>query len=79
MNEENLKESFVELCSQIFVTSDGFQFPFDSIRHNDDFSEIYASKEWSILENKMSNLLELINSDNSLIDKDIETELWKLI
>ena len=79
MNEEKLKESFVKLCSQIFVTGNGFQFPFDSIRHNDDFSGVYSSKEWSILENKMTNLLKLINSDNSLIDKDIETELWNLV
>lgn len=79
MNEQKLKESFVELCSQIFITSDGFQFPFDSIRHNDDFKEILSSKDWSFLENKMANLLELINSDNSLISKDIETDLWTLI
>ena len=79
MNEENLKESFVELCSQIFVTPDGFQFPFDEIRHSDDFVSIYTSKDYPVLEKKMSNLLELINSDNSLIEKDIETELWNMI
>jgi len=32
-----------------------------------------------MLKEKMMNLVCLINSDNSLIDKDVETELWNMI
>jgi hypothetical protein len=32
-----------------------------------------------MLKEKMENLLNIINKDNSLVDKDVETELWDLI
>ena len=79
MKDEILKENFLELCSKIFVSQNGFEFPFDEIRHSDDFVSIYTSEDYPILEKKMINLLNLINSDNSMIDKDIETELWYLV
>jgi hypothetical protein len=79
MKDEILKESFVKLCSKIFVSQKGFEFPFDEIRHSDDFESIYKSRDYPLLEKKMTNLLNLINSDSSMIDKDIETELWYLV
>jgi hypothetical protein len=32
-----------------------------------------------MLKEKMENLLNIVNKDNSLLNKDVETELWDLI
>ena len=73
------KEKFVSLCSMIFISKDGFSFPFEDIEYDSDYNDIRESKDYPLLESKMINLLKLINEDNLLINKDIETELWDLI
>jgi hypothetical protein len=73
------KENFVKLCELIFVGKNGYNFPFDAIRHYENYQEIYKSEEYSLLEKKMKNLINLVNSDNSLTEKDIEEELWYMI
>jgi len=73
------KEKFVKLCGLIYVGKDGFTFPFDAIRHYEEYQDIYKSDSWTFLQEKMSNLLNLVNSDYSLVDKDIENELWEMI
>jgi hypothetical protein len=73
------KEEFVKLCNLIYVGKEGFTFPFEAIRHYEDYQDIYKSDRWIFLKEKMSKLLILVNSDNSLVGKDIETELWEMI
>jgi hypothetical protein len=63
----------------IFIGANGFQFPFDDVDHDDDLIQIRESVDYPVLKSKMENLIILINKDNSLINKDVETELWDLI
>ena len=74
-----IKQQFTELCKMIFIGSNGFQFPFDDIDHDDDLIQIRESVDYPVLKSKMENLIILINKYNSLINKDVETELWDLI
>ena len=73
------KENFVKLCELIFVGKNGYSFPFDAIRHYENYQDIYKSEEYSLLEEKMKNLINLVNTENSLTEKDIEEELWYMI
>ena len=74
-----IKQQFTELCKMIFIGSNGFQFPFDDVDHDDDLIQIRESVDYPVLKSKMENLIILINKDNSLLNKDVETELWDLI
>ena len=73
------KENFFKLCKLIFVGKNGYDFPFDAISHYEDYQDNYKSEEYTLLEEKMKNLINLVNSDNSLTEKDIEEELWYMI
>jgi hypothetical protein len=79
INEDKIKENFVAICSMIFVGRNGFTFPFETIQHSVEYSDIYNSNDYPVLESKMKNLIKLVNEDNSMIEKDVETELWQLI
>ena len=35
-----IKQQFTELCKMIFIGSNGFQFPFDDVDHDDDLIQI---------------------------------------
>lgn len=74
-----IKQQFTQLCQMIYISSNGFQFPFENIDHDDDLIQIRESADYPVLKSKMENLIILINKDNSLINKDVETELWDLI
>ncbi len=74
-----IKQQFTQLCQMIYISSNGFQFPFEDVEHDNDLSEIRESIDYPVLKSKMENLIILINKDNSLINKDVETELWDLI
>ena len=74
-----IKQDFIKLCSMIYISSSGFKFPFEDVEYDDDFSSIRDSADYSTLKSKMENLLILLNKDQSLLEKDIETELWDLI
>jgi hypothetical protein len=75
----DIKQNFTEMCKMIFVGSNGFSFPFESIEHDPNFESLVESKEYSLLKEKMTNLLKLVNSDSSILDKDVETEIWEMI
>lgn len=74
-----IKQEFVELCKMIYVSKNGFAFPFEDLEHDDDLKVFRQSKNYLLLMRKMRNLITLINLDNKLLNKDVETELWKLI
>jgi len=78
-NSNKLKENFVRMCKLIEVTSNGIQFPDDIAEFDTDFKDVYESSDYPMLREKMDNLIKLINSDMSLVDKDIEDELWYMI
>lgn len=79
-SELDIKEKFVEMCKLIFINGKGeFVFPIDSLIHDCDYSDFLKHSDWSTLENKMNNLISLINKDHSILEKDVETEIWEMI
>lgn len=79
-SEIDIKSKFVEMCKLIFINGKGeFVFPIENLIYDQDYSEFLAHKDWSILETKMNNLVKLINENNSILEKDVETEIWYLV
>lgn len=76
----DIKLKFVEMCKLIFINGKGeFVFPIDDLIHDGDYSDFLNHKDWSVLESKMNNLISAINKDHSLLEKDVESELWEMI
>jgi hypothetical protein len=68
------------MCKMIFINVDGnFVFPVDNLLHDEDYSNFINHSDWSVLESKMKNLINLVNSDNSILEKDVETEIWEMV
>jgi hypothetical protein len=78
-NSNKLKADFVRMCGLLEITANGLQFPDDIAELDDDFQDVFESSDYPMLREKMDNLINLINSDTSLINKDIEDELWYMI
>jgi hypothetical protein len=79
-SELDIKEKFVEMCKLIFINGKGeFVFPIDNLIHDCDYSEFLNHSDWKVLEVKMNNLISLINKDNSILEKDVESEIWEMI
>lgn len=78
--ELDIKEKFVEMCKLIFINSKGeFVFPFDNLFYDLDYQDFLSHEDWKILESKMRNLILLINKDHSILDLDVEDQIWDLI
>ncbi len=76
----NIKDKFVEMCKMIFINADGkFVFPIDNLIYDEDYSDFMNHSDWSVLESKMTNLISKVNEDNSILEKDVETEIWEMI
>jgi hypothetical protein len=79
-SELDIKLKFVEMCKLIFINGTGkFVFPIDNLLYDQDYSEFLNHSDWSVLETKMSNLITLMNEDHSILQKDVESEIWNLI
>ncbi len=79
-NQIDIKEKFVQLCSMIFVSSEGkFIFPIDNLIYDSDWSEFLKHKDWIVLDSKMSNLITLLNQDYSILEKDVQDEIWDMV
>ena len=79
-SELDIKLKFVEMCKLIFINGKGeFTFPIDNLIHDEDYSDFLNHSDWSILESKMENLITLINKDHSILDLDVEDEIWEMI
>lgn len=79
MIDLEIKNKFVEMCKHIALIEGEFVCLYSSMKYNEEFSNIYSDKNYEILKKKMDNLLFLLNKDNSLINKDAETELWNIV
>jgi hypothetical protein len=76
----DIKDKFVEMCKMIFINVDGnFVFPVDNLLHDEDYSNFINHSDWSVLESKMKNLINLVNSDNSILEKDVENQIWEMV
>lgn len=79
-SELDIKLKFVEMCKLIFINGKGdFVFPIDNLIHDKDYSDFLNHSDWDILESKMGNLITLINKDHSILDLDVEDEIWEMI
>lgn len=79
-SELDIKLKFVEMCKLIFINGNGeFVFPTDNLIHDEDYSDFLNHSDWSILEKKMENLILLINKDHSVLDLDVEEEIWEMV
>jgi hypothetical protein len=73
---KNMIDKFVDMCELISVNSNG-QFFFDSV--DVEFTDVYNDTDYPVLKEKMDKLIGLINEDNSLIEKDVQDELWLML
>jgi hypothetical protein len=76
----DIKDKFVEMCKMILINSDGkFFFPTDNLIYDKDYSDFINHLDWSVLDSKMTNLISKLNQDFSILEKDVETEIWEMI
>jgi len=79
-SDSHIKIKFTEMCKMLFINADGdFCFPFDDLIHDDDYSDFINHSDYPILESKMQNLVKLVNKDKSVLDLDVEDEIWEMI
>jgi hypothetical protein len=79
-SELDIKLKFVEMCKLIFINGQGdFVFPIENLIHDKDYSDFLNNPDWTILESKMGNLITLINKDHSILELDVEDEIWEMI
>ncbi len=79
-NNIDIKEKYVEMCKLIFINKDGvFKFPFEDLQLDNDWNDFTSHQDYTILENKMNNLLNLINQDPEILNLDVETEIWEMV
>ena len=66
-------DKFVNMCELISVDSKVGTF-LTLLMQN--FTEVYNDTDYPVLKEKMDKLIGLINEYNSLIEKDVQDELW---
>lgn len=80
IDNQTMLEDFTKMCKEIAINRDGkFFCMFENLEYDDDFQYIVSSNHYPILKEKMNKLVELVNNDLSLLDKDVETELWQML
>jgi hypothetical protein len=76
---ENIKEKFEKMCGYINVDEKGLFFPYIVIDLVEELNSFKQDSDYPILKQKMDNLIKLVNSDSSVLDKDISEEIWDMI
>ena len=75
-SESELKVKFVEMCKFVEVSSDKITCIFEDI---EEYSDLANDPDYPILKEKMTKILDLVNSDKSLLNKDLENEIWYMV
>ncbi len=78
-NEEALKTMFVEMCKHVTIFNGEFICLYSDMEYDGAYQYITESTDYNLLKDKMEKLLSLINTDRTLVDKDVETELWYMV
>ncbi len=79
-NNIDIKEKYVEMCKLIFINKDGvFKFPFEDLQLDNDWNSFTKHQDYTILETKMNNLLNLVNQNPQILNLDVETEIWEMV
>lgn len=76
---EKIKEKFEKMCEYINVSENGLFFPYITENFIEELDNFKKDPDYPVLKEKMDNLIELVNKDHSLIEKDISEELWDMI
>lgn len=77
-DENNTKQLVAEIMSSNYVevvTGKGLIFN-ESIIYDQDFYHITSNDEYPLIEEKIKSIVNLINSNPTLVYKDLEEELW---
>lgn len=77
--DKELKQKFVEMFKFVVPSGKGFICLFEDIEYDTKNLSISNDPSYPFLKEKMIKTLKLVNSDLSLIEKDIETEIWNLV
>ena len=74
-NIENFIDDFVRLCQYISVDNNN-QYYFDQDLIDE---ELITDIPNIVVINKIHKLCEMINNDESVLDRDLETDLWFIL
>jgi hypothetical protein len=80
-DENKVKQMVVEIMSSDYVdiiSGKGLIFN-NNIIYDINFSHITNDEEYPVIEQKINSLVNLINENPSLVDKDLEDELWFMV
>ena len=77
--KSELQNNFKTLCQEIYFYDNVFSFPFESVYHNSEFESIVNDSNYHVIVDKMSNLITILNQDHSILNKDLESEIWDMI
>jgi len=80
-NEEKAKQLIVEIVSSEYVDiipGKGLHFN-DDIVYDKNFLHITNDDEYSLIEEKIKLIVNLINENPDLVHKDLEDELWYMV
>jgi translation initiation factor 6 (eIF-6) len=80
-DENKTKQLVVEIMSSEYVdvvSGKGLVFN-ESIIYDKDFSHITNDGEYSLIEEKIKSIVNLINNNPTLVHKDLEDELWYMV
>jgi hypothetical protein len=80
-DENKAKQMVIEIMSSDYVdiiSGKGLIFN-NNIIYDTNFSHITNDEEYPVIEQKINSLVNLINENPSLVDKDLEDELWFMV
>jgi hypothetical protein len=80
-DENKTKRLVVEIMSSEYidiVSGKGLVFN-EGIIYDKDFSHITNDDEYSLIEEKIKSIVNLINTNPTLVHKDLEDELWYMV
>ena len=80
-DEIRAKQLVVEIISSKYVdivSGKGLTFN-EGIIYDKNFSHITNDPEYTLIEEKVKSIVNLINDDPNLVHKDLEDELWYMV
>lgn len=78
-NEEKAKELLVEILDTPYVDiRSGLGLTYDniSIIYDGNYKHILENEDYPLILKKIRGIFKLVNENTSLVDADIETDLW---
>lgn len=81
INEEKSKQNFVEMCKFVTYVEDTGEIycAWDEMKESTLSKVDFTDPNYRELRRKLKKLVKLVRKDNSLINRDIETDLWNIL